>query len=61
MLLIGDWCVDPASDQISSAGGIVRLDVRSMRLLLYLAEHAGDVVSIDDLLDHVWSGGFRFA
>ncbi len=56
MLLIGDWCVDPASDQISRAGGIVRLDVRSMRLLLYLAEHAGDVVSIDDLLDHVWSG-----
>ena len=26
-----------------------------MRLLLCLAEHAGEVVSIDDLLDHVWS------
>ena len=27
-----------------------------MRLLLCLAEHAGQVVSIDDLLDQVWSG-----
>jgi TolB-like protein len=27
-----------------------------MRLLLCLAEHAGDVVSIDDLLDQVWAG-----
>ena len=27
-----------------------------MRLLLDLAEHAGEVVSIDDLLDRVWSG-----
>ncbi len=26
-----------------------------MRLLLCLAEHAGDVVSIDELLNHVWS------
>jgi len=27
-----------------------------MRLLLYLAEHAGEVVSIDDMLNQVWSG-----
>jgi DNA-binding winged helix-turn-helix (wHTH) protein len=27
-----------------------------MRLLLCLAERAGEVVSIDDLLDQVWSG-----
>ena len=27
-----------------------------MRLLLCLAEHAGEVVSIDDLLTHVWPG-----
>ena len=26
-----------------------------MRLLLCLAEHAGEVVSIDDLLNQVWS------
>jgi transcriptional activator of cad operon len=27
-----------------------------MRLLLYLAEHTGEVVSIDELLEQVWSG-----
>ncbi len=27
-----------------------------MRLLICLAEHAGQVVSIDDLLEHVWAG-----
>jgi TolB-like protein len=27
-----------------------------MRLLLYLAEHAGEVVSIDELLSQVWAG-----
>lgn len=27
-----------------------------MRLLLCLAEHAGQVVSIDELLEHVWTG-----
>ena len=27
-----------------------------MRLLIYLADHAGEVVSIDDLLKHVWVG-----
>ncbi len=55
-LRIGDWRVDPASGQISRQGEIARLEARAMRLLLCLAEHAGEVVSIDDLLDQVWSG-----
>jgi transcriptional activator of cad operon len=56
MLRIGDWCVDPASGQISRNGETTRVEVRTMRLLLCLAEHAGEVVSIDDLLNQVWSG-----
>jgi TolB-like protein/DNA-binding winged helix-turn-helix (wHTH) protein len=55
-LRIGDWCVNPASGQISRDGETARLEARTMRLLLCLAEHAGEVVSIDDLLDQVWSG-----
>jgi TolB-like protein/DNA-binding winged helix-turn-helix (wHTH) protein len=54
-LRIGDWCVNPASGQISRNGEIVRVEVRTMRLLMCLAEHAGEVVSIDELLNHVWS------
>ncbi|MGB6157888.1 MAG: winged helix-turn-helix domain-containing protein [Acidobacteriaceae bacterium] len=55
-LRIGDWRVDPASGQIARQGERARLEARAMRLLLCLAEHAGEVVSIDDLLDQVWSG-----
>ena len=55
-LRIGEWRVDPALGQISRDGECTRLEARTMRLLLCLAEHAGQVVSIDDLLNEVWSG-----
>src|SRR5713226_3804373 len=56
MLRIGTWCVNPASGQISRDGETARVEARTMRLLVCLAERAGEVVSIDDLLDQVWSG-----
>src|SRR5580704_2320981 len=55
MLRIGDWCVNPSSGQISRDGETARVEVRTMRLLVCLAEHAGEVVSIDELLNQVWS------
>jgi TolB-like protein/DNA-binding winged helix-turn-helix (wHTH) protein len=55
-LRIGAWCVDPASRRISREGKTVRLEARTMRLLLCLAEHAGRVVSVDELLEQVWAG-----
>jgi transcriptional activator of cad operon len=54
-LRVGAWCVNPASGQISRDGETARVEARTMRLLLCLAEHAGEVVSIDDLLSQVWS------
>jgi transcriptional activator of cad operon len=54
MLRVGAWCVNPASGEISRDGETVRLEVRTMRLLVCLAEQAGAVVSIDDLLKHAW-------
>jgi TolB-like protein/DNA-binding winged helix-turn-helix (wHTH) protein len=56
ILRIGAWCVNPASGEISRDGETSRVEVRTMRLLLCLAEHAGEVVSIDDLLSQVWPG-----
>jgi transcriptional activator of cad operon len=53
-LHIGSWCVDPTSGQISRDGESARVEARTMRLLLCLAEHAGEVVSIDNLLTRVW-------
>src|SRR6267142_5123895 len=54
-LCIGDWSVNPRSCEISRDAETARVEVRTMRLLLCLAEHAGEVVSIDDLLNQVWS------
>ena len=56
VLRIGDWTVNSNSDQISQGGETARLEIRSLRLLLYLAEHAGEVVSIEELLNKVWAG-----
>ena len=55
-LRIGDWRVNPTYGQISRGAEVVRLEARTLRLLLCLAQRAGEVVSIDDLLDEVWSG-----
>lgn len=54
VLRIGTWRVDPALDEISKDGTTVKLEPRTMRLLACLAEHAGQVVSVDQLLDQVW-------
>jgi transcriptional activator of cad operon len=54
VLQIGAWRVDPALDEISKDGTAAKLEPRTMRLLVCLAEHAGQVVSVDQLLDEVW-------
>jgi transcriptional activator of cad operon len=56
ILRIGDWVVSPLSGQMTRGGETVRLEARTLRLLLCLAENAGQVVSIDDLLEQVWQG-----
>src|SRR5258708_22614791 len=53
-IAVGAWTVNPASGEISRDGETVRLELRTMRLLVCLAERAGAVISIDDLLKEVW-------
>lgn len=55
-LFIGDWRVSPALDQIERAGETVKLEPRTMRLLMRLAATPGDVVSGQQLLEDVWAG-----
>ena len=55
-LRIGDWFVNPLSGEIARGEERVRLEARTMRLLLCLAATPGEVVSIDALLTQVWSG-----
>ena len=53
---IGEWLVDPKLDIISRGTETHKLEPRTMRLFLCLANSAGDVVSVDRLLTEVWSG-----
>jgi len=55
-LQVGEWLVDPALGEIRRNGEALRLESRTMRLLLCLAEKAGEVVSQDRLLAEVWPG-----
>jgi len=52
---IGDWQVDQSLSEISRDGIVVKLEPRAMQLLLCLAARAGKVVSVQELLDTVWS------
>jgi TolB-like protein/Flp pilus assembly protein TadD len=56
VIRIGEWRVDPALDEFSKDGQTVRVQPKLMRMLICLAEHAGQVVSVDQLLNEVWNG-----
>lgn len=53
---VGVWLVEPSLDQVSRGQETVRLEPRTMRLLVRLAETPGQVVSSRELLDTVWAG-----
>src|SRR5450631_3778162 len=55
-LQIGEWIVNPSRDSISKGAETQKLEPRTMRLLLCLADSAGEVVSVDRLLNEVWTG-----
>jgi TolB-like protein/DNA-binding winged helix-turn-helix (wHTH) protein len=52
---IGEWIVHPALDSISRGTETQKLEPRAMRLLMCLANSAGDVVSVNRLLTEVWA------
>ena len=51
---LGDLRVYPSLDEIRKDGVSIKLEPRTMRLLVCLAERPGQVVSVDELLDLVW-------
>ena len=57
-LKIGDWEVSLTACTLSKRDQEVKITPRSMDVLNYLAEHAGDVVSHDALLNQFWQGTF---
>ena len=53
-LLKGDLVIDSAEHRISVAGDPISLSPLEYRLLEYFAEHAGQVISRERLLQDVW-------
>ncbi len=55
-LRVGDWMVEPALNELSSAGKTVKLEPKAMSVLMVLADKSGQVVSREALLSAVWPG-----
>jgi len=54
--LIGDWSVEPTFGALQRGGETVRLEPKTMELLVALASRPGEVVSREELLSTVWPG-----
>jgi TolB-like protein/DNA-binding winged helix-turn-helix (wHTH) protein len=55
-LMVGDLLVEPALDKISRNLRTINLRPQVMELLVFLASNEGQVVSVEKLLDKLWSG-----
>ncbi len=55
---IGEWLVNPQTNLLSNNGNAVRLEPKVMALLAYLAQHKGQVISKEQLLNTVWADTF---
>ncbi len=55
---LGDWLVQPSLNRISRGEVTAALQPRFMDLLVFLSEHAGKVVSKEEILDAVWAKEF---
>lgn len=53
---VGDWLVRPDLGRIERGDTRGTLEPRAMGILVYLAEHQGEVVSADELIDALWAG-----
>lgn len=56
---IGDVTINSISKSVTKAGQPVHLTAKEFQLLEYLAARRGEVLSKDQLLDHVWADDAR--
>ncbi len=53
-ICVGEWLVQPRLARASKGGQTVHLRAKVADLLVFLAQHPGEVISKDVLLDRVW-------
>ena len=54
--MIGEWLLRPDLNQIERNATLVHLEPKAFAILCLLAEHAGEAVSRQELLEHAWTG-----
>lgn len=55
----GQLIIDPASHMVVVRGQTVDLTPTEYKLLLYLAQHAGQILTYDQILDAIWGPGYE--
>ena len=55
-LTIGDWAVDPATNELRRGDQAVHIEPKAMDVLALLAQRAGTVVSREELFAAIWPG-----
>jgi DNA-binding winged helix-turn-helix (wHTH) protein len=55
-LRVGPWTIEPHKSVISRENHRMRVEPKAMQVLVYLAEHAGEVVEREKILRAVWNG-----
>ena len=53
-----DWLVQPSLNRISRGDSTITLELKVMQVLVCLAEHPGDLVTRQELVDAVWATEF---
>ncbi|HZO03744.1 MAG TPA: winged helix-turn-helix domain-containing protein [Burkholderiales bacterium] len=56
LLQIGQWRIDPTTNELERGDEVVRVEPKVMQVLTVLAGRAGQVVSREELLAAVWPG-----
>ena len=57
-LQLAEWTIQPSLNRLTRGETTVRIEPKLMDVLLYLARHAGQVVSKDDIAEAVWPNLF---
>lgn len=55
---VAEWHVEPRLNRISKGEKVHQLEPRIMQVLICLLEHAGEVVTRDQLMETVWAGTY---
>jgi len=55
---LGEWLVEPRLNRLTRGGESIQLELKVMDVLLCLAEHVGELVERQQIIDRVWATEF---